>query len=193
MWPWEHVFFAYVLFSLYVHGRHRERPTDAAVVVLAFGAVLPDLIDKPLAWQFGLFETGYAVAHSVFVVVPALFGLALLARRRGSETLTVAFTVGYLLHLVGDVLPASLSRRTVDLSPVLWPVSNRPPIDAGGTFAESTLTLLVRYVAQLLTLELTLVVALQLGSVLVGTVLWLSDGSPGLRVLTSPLRWLREV
>ncbi|MFD1600084.1 metal-dependent hydrolase [Halobellus rarus] len=193
MWPWEHVFFAYVLFSLYVHGRHRRRPTDPAVVALAVGAVLPDLIDKPLAWQFGLFETGYAVAHSVFVVVPVLFGVALLARRRGSETLTVAFTVGYLLHLVGDVLPASLSGRTLDLSPVLWPISNRLPIDAGGTFAESTGTLLVRYLTQLLTLDLTLVVGLQLGSILFGTALWLLDGLPGLAVFTAPIQRLRKV
>ena len=193
MWPWEHVFFAYVLFSLYVHGRHRERPTDPAVVVLAFGAVFPDLIDKPLAWQFGLFETGYAVAHSVFVVVPVLFGIALLARRSGRETLVFAFTVGYLLHLVGDVLPASLSRRTLDLSPVLWPVSNRLPIDAGGSFAESTLTLLIRYLTQLLTLDLTLVVGLQLGSILFGTALWLFDGLPGLKVFTAPIQQLRKV
>jgi hypothetical protein len=120
----------------------------------------------------------------VFVVLPA--------RWRGTETPTAAFAIGYLLHLVGDVLPASLSRRTLDLSPVLWPISDRLSIDAGGTFAKSTATLLVGYVTRLLTPDLTLIVALQLGSVLVGTALWVSDGCPGVSVLRSPVRRLRE-
>lgn len=188
MWPWEHVLFAYVCYSLYVHGRHRERPGDVAVVVLAFGAVFPDLVDKPLAWQFNLFETGYAVAHSAFVVVPALIVVSVLARRRRARRLGTAFCFGYLLHLVGDVLPASVSRGALDLSPVLWPVSDRIPIDPGGSFTGNTLALLTQYGAQLLTLDLTPAVALQLGSVLVGTVLWLLDGRPGLAVVTVPIR-----
>lgn len=192
MWPWEHVLFAYVCYSLYVHGRHRGAPTDAATIVLAFGAVVPDLVDKPLAWQFDLFDTGYAVAHSVFVVVPVLIGVYLLARRKRAGMLSVAFIIGFLLHLLGDVLPVSLSRGTLTLSPVLWPFSNRLPIEVGGSLTENTATLLAQYITQLLTLDLTPVVVLQLGSVLVGTAFWLWDGCPGLAVLVSPLRRLRK-
>lgn len=188
MWPWEHVLFAYVCYSLYVHGRHGHPPRDKATVVLAFGSVLPDLIDKPLAWQFDLFETGYAVAHSVFAVLPVLFGVYMFARRRQEVTVPVAFIIGYLLHLIGDLLPASLSRGTLTLSPVLWPISNWVPVDTGGSLTENTFALLTLYVSQLVTLEPTPVVVLQLGSVLVGTALWLWDGCPGLAMLLSPNR-----
>jgi hypothetical protein len=190
MWPWEHVLFAYVCYSLSVHARHRRRPTGTAVVVLAVGAVLPDLVDKPLAWQFGLFETGYAVAHSAFVAVPAVLAVAVLARRRGAGVAGGAFGVGYLLHLVGDVVPASVSRRTLDLSPVLWPVSDRVPVDAGGSLTESTAALLRQYVAQVVALDLTAVVALQLGSVAFGAALWVFDGCPGVATVAAPLRRL---
>ncbi len=77
----------------------RARPTPRASGgcgrgVLAFGAVLPDLVDKPLAWQFDLFETGYAVAHSAFVVVPALFVVYVLARRRRAGPLVLRSASG---------------------------------------------------------------------------------------------------
>lgn len=190
MWPWEHVLFAYVCYSLYAHARHRRRPTDAAVVVLAVGAVLPDLVDKPLAWQFGVFETGYAVAHSAFVAVPAVLAVAVLARRRGAGLAGEAFGIGYLLHLVGDVVPASASRRALDLSPVLWPVSDRVPIDVGGSLTGNTAALFRQYVTQLIALDLTFVVVLQLGSVAFGTVLWVLDGRPGLATVVTPVRRL---
>jgi len=55
MWPWEHLAFAYVLVSGYYRLAWRSRPTDAAAIVIAVGAVLPDLIDKPLAWGSACF------------------------------------------------------------------------------------------------------------------------------------------
>lgn len=190
MWPWEHVLFAYVFYSIYVHVRYHRRPADGPVVALAFGSVLPDLIDKPLAWQFNVFEGGYALAHSVFVVVPVVAVVYLYAKRRGHGDSGVAFGVGYLLHLVGDVLPASLARGTLDLTPVLWPIAGAPRAAdrASRSFLDGVYTLLIEYMSQLATLDLTPVIALQMGSLVFGLALWTYDGFPGPRLL---LRWIR--
>lgn len=188
MWPWEHVLFAYVCYSTYVHGRYRSRPGDLPTAALAFGAVLPDLIDKPLAWEFNVFATGYAAAHSVFLGVPAAFAVYALAERRHAGAVGGAFLTGYALHLVGDVLPASLSRGELVLFPVLWPVADYVPLPDRGSFVDGVYGLLTEYVARLLTLELSPVIALQLGSVLFGTALWLADGRPGLSLVTGTVR-----
>ncbi|GAA0522590.1 hypothetical protein SAMN04488066_105117 [Halorubrum aquaticum] len=188
MWPWEHVLFAYVCYSTYVHGRYRSRPGDAPTVALAFGAVLPDLIDKPLAWEFNVFTTGYAAAHSVFLGVPAAIAVYALAERRRAGAVGGAFLTGYVLHLVGDVVPASLSHGRLALSPVLWPIADRMPRPDRGSFVDGVSGLLTEYVARLLTLELSAVIALQLGSVVFGVTLWLVDGRPGLSLVTGPIR-----
>lgn len=188
MWPWEHVLFAYVCYSTYVHARYRTRPDDTPVVALAFGAVLPDLIDKPLAWEFGVVGTGYAAAHSVFIGVPAALLVYGIARRRGAGAVGGAFAAGYVLHLVGDVLLASLSRGRLDLSPVLWPVAGRTSPREQTSLLDGVYSLLTEYAANLATMELTTVVALQLGSVVFGGILWLLDGRPGLTVVTALVR-----
>lgn len=186
MWPWEHILLAYVFYSLYVHVRHHSRPEDWPVTALAFGSVFPDLVDKPLAWQFGLLDTGRALAHSVFVAVPLSLVVYALARRRGSNRTGFAFGFGYLLHLVGDVLPSSLTRGTLYLDPVLWPFAD--PDHAHGSLSEEFSRRLIEYAFQLLTMEPTPVLVLQLGSVVFGLGLWLYDGRPGLRPLVALLR-----
>lgn len=179
--------FAYVLYSLYAHGVRGSPPADRPVVALVVGAVLPDLIDKPLAWQFDVFQTGYAVAHSAFVAVPVALAAYGVARRFDAGPTGAAFGVGYLLHLVGDVLPASLSEGTLTLTPALWPVLVAPP-DVRESLAGGAYALLTLYVAQILSLDLTLVVVLQVGSLVAGLALWLVDGRPGLALLTDPIR-----
>lgn len=190
MWPWEHVLFAYVFYSMYVHLRWRKRPPDAPVAALAFGAVLPDLIDKPLAWQFNVVESGYAIAHSVFVVVPVAAAIYLYARRKGHGSVGAAYGVGHLLHLAGDVLPATLARGALDVSPMLWPIVTeaRAADRASTSFFDGVFTLITSYGAQLATLDPTPVLTLQIGSLVFGLVLWTYDGFPGPRLL---IRWAR--
>jgi len=190
MWPWEHVLFAYVFYSIYIHARRRERPPDASVVALAFGAVLPDLVDKPLAWQFGVFEGGYALAHSVFVAVPIVAVVYLFAERRGYGPVGAAYGVGHLLHIAGDVLPVSLAKGRLELRPMLWPTGGPPEgISREPTsFLDGVSTLLTEYLAELATLDLTPVIALQIGSLILGLILWTCDGFPGPRLF---VRWVR--
>ena len=187
MWPWEHVLFAYVFYSVSVHLGSRSPPTDLAAAALALGALFPDLVDKPLAWQFGVVETGWGPAHSVFVAAPVAVLVYALAGWRGDRRVGLAFCVGYLLHLPGDVLPASLSRGFLYLPPVLWPVGDPATTDHGSLLA-GVYGLLTEYAVGLLALEVTPVVALQVGSVVAGGLLWLYDGLPGLWLLPAAFR-----
>lgn len=188
MWPWEHVLFAYVCYSLAVHYRSGRPPGDRAAVALAGGALFPDVIDKPLAWQFGVLETGWGPAHSVFVAVPLSLSAIAVARRHGAGSVGAAFAVGHLLHLPGDGLSASLGRGRPYLAPVLWPVGDpvvkAPPASLlGGLHGH-----LVEYAAQLCALDLTAMLAIQLGSVVAGGLLWLVDGRPGVSLLAGVVR-----
>lgn len=188
MFPWEHVLFAYVFYSAYVHIRHRSRPADWPVAALAVGSFLPDLVDKPLAWQFSLFDTGWGIAHSVFVAVAVSSAAYAVARRGDVSSVGSAFGVGYLLHLVGDVVPASLSRGRRYAEPVLWPIGNPQTRYEPESFADGVRRPLTEYAGELLALDPTPVLLLQLGTVVLGVGLWLADGRPGLRLVTELLR-----
>ena len=58
MWPWEHLAFGYLLWSLWLRARGRSLPGDWEALVLVFATQLPDLVDKPLAWQLGVLPGG---------------------------------------------------------------------------------------------------------------------------------------
>lgn len=190
MFPWEHVLFAYIFYSAYVHLRYRSRPTDRPVAALLVGSLLPDVIDKPLAWQLSLFDTGWGIAHSVFVAVAVSAGAYAVARRRDVDRVGAAFGVGYLLHLVGDVVPASLSRGRLYAEPVLWPFGNPQTRHDPVSFADGVRTPLSEFAAELLALDPSPVLVLQLGTVVLGVGLWLADGRPGLELATELLRGL---
>jgi len=130
--PWTHAVLAYLAFSLATHARSRTPPTTRETVLVALGAVLPDLVDKPLAWQFGVLEGGRTLAHSVFVAVPLSAAAVALAVRRGKPRLGLAFAAGYLLHLPGDLLPDFLQTGEIAVGTLLWPVT-----DGGGGQGES--------------------------------------------------------
>lgn len=82
MWPWEHLAFGYVLFSLLVR-IGRRRPDDASVYLLVLFTQFPDLVDKPLAWTFGILLSGLSVGHSVFVALSVSVVALALGHARG--------------------------------------------------------------------------------------------------------------
>ena len=72
---------------------------------LVVGAVLPDLIDKPLGWFVVTeYETARLWAHSLLFAVVVLFGVVL-ATRRGSERRDrfLPLAIGVFIHLVLDI------------------------------------------------------------------------------------------
>lgn len=132
MMPWTHAVVAYIAFSLASHSLSRTPPTTRETAVVALGALLPDLVDKPLAWQFGLLEGGRTLGHSLFIAVPLSVVAVVVAARRGRPRLGVAFAAGYLLHLPGDLLPDYLRTGELGVGTLLWPVT-----DGGGAQGES--------------------------------------------------------
>jgi hypothetical protein len=183
MWPWEHVAFAYLLYSPALHVARGRSPGDVAAVALGLGALVPDLVDKPLAWAFGVFQTGYGAAHSVLVVVPLLFVLVAAARRYDRAGPAVAYAAGHLSHLAGDLVYPFVAGAGVPVERLLWPVSTFPEAGPSPGFVTLVTHYLREYAARVLALDvgpLLLFEATLLGAVLV---LWLFDGAPGTRAL----------
>ncbi|MFB6177136.1 MAG: metal-dependent hydrolase, partial [Halobaculum sp.] len=99
MWPWEHAAVGYLWYSLGRRAAGRDPPGDWPAVALALATQFPDLLDKSLSWGLGLFETGYALGHSIFLAIPLGVTALLVGQWRGRPDIAVAVTVGYWSHL----------------------------------------------------------------------------------------------
>lgn len=183
MWPWEHVLFAYLVYSLYVHLREGEAPAGPPTVALVVGSLLPDAIDKPLAWEFGVMSSGYTIGHSVFVAIPLVTLVWALARYRNRDSLGTAFGLGYFLHLIGDVIPISIRRGELYYDHLLWPVVRSPGPELHGTLRDGIGYHFQRYAADLMSLDPSLMVAIQLAIGAGGFLLWAVDGFPGVNTV----------
>lgn len=174
MWPWEHVAFGYLLYSPLLRLATRHGPDGRAALLLAVGAILPDLVDKTLSWWLGVFPTGYALAHSIFVAVPV--GLLLLWTRR--NTASTAFVAGYWAHLLGDIIDPIRSGGSPDVSRVLWPaVVGEPYEETLGV--RRGVVYLREFLLELPTTDLTSPAVLYLLLPLAAVLIWVADGAPG--------------
>ncbi|WP_255170223.1 metal-dependent hydrolase [Natrononativus amylolyticus] len=183
MWPWEHAVVGYLAYSLFCHLYYRESPGGLEALVVVFASVLPDLIDKPLAWEFGVFESGYALGHSVFFAVPLALLVGTGARLLGRPRVGVAFGVGYLLHLPADVLPAYAEAGHLPLERVLWPVAPVQADERRVGFTDRFAAMVGEYWHELLAGDPSTYMWAQLGLLLAATLLWLYDGAPVAREL----------
>lgn len=179
MWPWEHLAVAYVCYSLFSRVVLGRVPSRLEVFVVAFTSQLPDLVDKPLAWAFDVLPSGATLAHSVFVAAPGsvlALGLAVRYRRPG---IGVAVAVGWLTHLLTDVLYPVAYDGSIRPEYVLWPlVPASPPLLEGLVGNVSLYGR--RYVDYLLSPDGVLYLAFELALLVGALVLWLADGAPGL-------------
>lgn len=181
MWPWEHLAFGYLFYSLGARAYYRRPPAGAAALAVAVGTQVPDLLDKSLAWLLGVFEVGYAVGHSALVVPPALAVAYVLARRRipAGGRLVLAYGVGHLSHLVGDLLYPLLQGEGLDLRRVLWPVASPEAGEVRGNVLRRVVGYFLRYLVEVLSLDPSPLFVVQVGLVGAVFVLWLADGAPG--------------
>jgi hypothetical protein len=85
--------------------RYAFRDPNMDLRFVALGAILPNLIDKPIGSLlfYDHFRNGRIVAHA-FVFAAALLALVVLSTRRGStfRRAWVGFAVGVFLHLLLD-------------------------------------------------------------------------------------------
>lgn len=174
VWPWEHVAFGYLLYSPLLRVASLRGPDGRMVALLALGAIVPDLVDKTLSWGLGVFPTGYALGHSVFVALPV--GLVLLGRYR--SRLTTAFVAGYWSHLLGDVLDPLRSGAGVAPARTLWPVVVGEPYDESLGVSRGVVYL-TEFLAELPATDLTSPAVVYLLLPGIAVLLWLADGAPG--------------
>lgn len=186
MWPWGHLAFGYVVYSLVSRGWFEEPPRGSGVYVLALSTQLPDLVDKPLSWVFGVFPSGFSVAHSVFVAIPVGIAVAVVARRSDHLATGVAFVVGYWSHLVGDLLVGTVTQQPYVIERVLWPVATLPPYAVRMGALERGLAYFAAFVRELRTADDPVLLLIYLGPFVAAFLVWIVDGMPG---IPWPRRW----
>lgn len=128
--PWGHFAVAFVPYLAYSVGRHRRLPTVDGVTLLAVASQLPDLVDKPFAWWFGLLPSGRAGAHSIALAVLAIAAVTATARHLDRSDLAALFTFGYLSHIYADYRHVAFNWQTLRTDPgqfyylpnVFWPL-----------------------------------------------------------------------
>lgn len=187
MLPWEHVAVGYLGYSLFARLVYRQPPRGDAVLAVVFAALLPDLIDKPLAWGAGALPSGKSLAHSLLFAGPAIALASITAGRR----LAVAFALSYLLHLGGDVLfPVALGHAPAARF-LLYPLIDLPVAETPGLFARTNEVLHTFY--EFLRTPRGRIYVLFEGALLGTTfVLWLFDGRPGPATIRSWVHLERE-
>jgi hypothetical protein len=188
MWPWEHLAFGYVCYSLTARIAWRRSPGGVEAATVALATLLPDLIDKPLSWGLGVFPTGYAMGHSLVVALSLTAAAVALARRRDRLADGFAFGVGYLSHLAGDLLSPLLSEGRLAFERVLWPFVSLPPYETTRGFAGRFLLYVGRYAHEATEPENLPFLVAYLGLFVAVGVLWILDGAPGVRELVVALR-----
>lgn len=191
MMPWEHLFVGYICYSMFVHAVVRGSPTSGETLTLGLASVLPDLIDKPLAWEFGVFSSGYAIAHSIFFALSVSVAVGWLAASRGRPRIGWAFAAGYVLHPAADVVSKYLRDGELRLDRLLWPLRRSGDgYEAGftGEFTVNVFDYVVWVGRQVATGDLDTYAFLLLGIGVFGVSLWVYDGMPVGREASSAVR-----
>lgn len=191
MWPWEHIAVGYLLLSLGLRTVGREPPSDAAALLVGFGSLLPDLVDKPLSWGLGLFPTGYALGHSAFLALPVGLFVIDIGVNRDRLLPAAGFVVGYWSHLAADVLDPLRYGLPPLPGRVLWPAVAGVPYEQDLGLGRGV-TYLEDFLATLATVDLVTLVGLYLLLPLATLCLWLLDGVPGIRFLIRAAKFGQE-
>ncbi len=177
MFPWGHIAVAYLLYSLYSHGRFRRPPRPEPVLAVAIGSQFADLIDKPLAWGLGILPGGRTLAHSLFFAAGLLVIVYAAGFALGRVETATAFSIAHLSHLLADLPPRLALGYPFGSEYLLWPVLSEPVFSYSEQVFEPP-ALVVLLVTPLTDTVTFLVFEFVLFVVAIG--LWVADGYPGL-------------
>jgi membrane-bound metal-dependent hydrolase YbcI (DUF457 family) len=172
MWPPGHLGIGYCIAAGWSGWQTGEEPTDRTVQLCLVGSLLPDLVDKLLAWGLGILPGGRTLTHSLLVLVPLFATTLALARPSEQSEIGLLAGLSMLSHPVIDSIPALWDPAT-SARHLLWPllavetVERSPP--STSTVQE---LLLARLTTPWFLLELLVFV--------VAMVWWHRDGTPGL-------------
>lgn len=181
MWPWEHAIVGYLAYSLCCHLVFRDSPGGLEAFTVVFAAVLPDLIDKPLAWEYGVFDVGYGIGHSIFFAVPLAIFVAMIAHAGARPRAGLAFGLGYLSHLPADIADTAFRQGRLLTDLALWPIATVDGQPPGPGVLEAFLLLFGRYAGDILAGNLSTYLWVQIGLAGFTALVWLLDGAPVLR------------
>jgi hypothetical protein len=190
MWPWEHLAIGDLVVAGLVCAQEGRSPSGRAAIAVALGTQFPDVVDKPLAWVFGILPGGQSLAHSLLVAVPVALAVVLLDRARARRTNTAdgrksesdlslgtAFGVGYLSHLPADIVSPALLGGDLSFEFLLWPVTpvSSPVADPFAHVGD----LLGTFLAVLATPEGVLFASFEVILLVAALLRWYRDGTPG--------------
>lgn len=127
MQPSEHFIIAVLPTAAYVIARDRALPTARFLAVVFVGSQLPDLVDKPLAHQFGLLPSGRVFLHSLPIAVPLILLVLYYTYRTDRLRLGGAYAFAHLSHLFADNYRALLTPSERFPPDLLWPLTQPKP------------------------------------------------------------------
>lgn len=187
MWPWEHIAVGYIAYSGYRKSRYGRSPWPWAVFAVVLGSVVPDLVDKPLEWTFGLLPS-ISLGHSILVAIPLGVVVLSVASMNARTDVGGGFVIGYWLHIPCDMIYPLALGLDVDPRSFLWPLYV-DSVEVQQGLAKTTLSYLTEFGSFLATPRGTaylLFEGLLLG---VAVALWIDDGMPVVEWL---LDWVRQ-
>ncbi|WP_135305894.1 metal-dependent hydrolase [Haloarcula amylovorans] len=170
MRPDIHAGLAYLAWTAYTHLSATRPPTDAEFWVVIFGSQFPDLVDKPLAWTFGVLPSGRSLGHSLLTAAI----LVVVLRRylsRDRDVLVTAFAVSVVGHDLLDAIPPLQRGQPAYVRYLLWPVVDQPPYDTSRSLLDSLVGGMFHGEWGLSSLAILLV-----------ALVWIADGTPGLPI-----------
>jgi len=124
MFPVEHFLVALFPVSMYALVCDRRLPGVRLATIAFIGSQLPDLVDKPLAYQFGLIPSGRVFMHSLPIALPFLLGTMIYGWKTERNRLSVGFSFAYLSHLVADNYRPLFGPNPRIRSDLLWPFAD---------------------------------------------------------------------
>lgn len=184
MWPWEHIAFSYLGYSGLSHASGNGSPGHWATIITVVASLLPDIVDKPLAWGIGVLPAGRSLGHSLLVAIPVILVIYAVSWRLKRGPIATPLAVGYLSHLAGDVIYPLVVKREFRAGFLFWPLrpaesDNGPPQALLGHVME----VLRDFAAFLMTTPGLAYLYIELLALLFAMFVWLNDGAPGPGVL----------